>query len=149
MADHRNPAPGGDTSAPRPALLAGPGLLAFAFAVACDQRAPAVQEAGTVLPDAYHCTLENDRIRVCEVKLAPGASADMHAHPEHVAYMITGGRLLITTPDGKSSEWTSRPGYTALAPAERHALRNVGEEEVRGVIVEFLAPSTAPAGSPR
>lgn len=79
-------------------------------------------------------------MRVCEVKLAPGASAPMHAHPEHVAYMLSAGRLRITTPDGSETDWESKPGYTALAPAERHALRNVGDTEVRGIIVEFLVP---------
>jgi quercetin dioxygenase-like cupin family protein len=133
----------GPSRSPSPLPIA----LLVALAIASGGPEPCgAQDAAVVGPDVYRCTLENDRVRVCEIALAPGASVGMHSHPEHVAYMITGGTLAITTPDGKSSEWVSRPGYTAFAPAESHALRNVGDSEVRGVIVEFLAPfATSPA----
>ncbi|MBY0277397.1 cupin domain-containing protein [Candidatus Binatia bacterium] len=114
--------------------------MALALATACERATPTPQDLAQPPPDAYRCTLQNERVRVCEIELAPGASAPMHAHPEHVAYMLTAGRLRISTPDGRETEWESKPGYTALAPPERHALVNVGDTAVRGVIVEFLAP---------
>ena len=107
------------------------------------------QDAAEVGPDAYRCTFRNDRVRACEVSLPPGASVGMHSHPEHLAYVMTGGRLVITTPDGKSSDWIAKPGAIMWAPAERHALRNPGDVEVRALIVEFLAPPPTPSLSPR
>ena len=140
MAAHRQSTPVGSVATPSPGRTCAL-ALALGTALACERTVPPTPgELAAPPPDAHRCTLQNERVRVCEVRLAPGASAPMHAHPEHVAYILTEGRLVITTPDGRETEWSSRPGYTALAAPERHALRNVGDTEVRGIIVEFLAP---------
>ena len=55
-----------------------------------------------VAANVYTLVMENEHVRVLDARFSPGAQAVMHSHPNHVIYVLTDGRLKITTPDGKS-----------------------------------------------
>lgn len=50
------------------------------------------QDAVAVAPDVYKVLLENERVRVLEVKAKPGMRTAMHTHPSLVAVGITDGK---------------------------------------------------------
>ena len=55
-----------------------------------------------VAANVYSLIMENDHVRVLDARFGPGAEAAMHYHPNHVVYVLAGGKIKITAPDHKS-----------------------------------------------
>lgn len=94
------------------------------------------REGGT--PEADRTVrLENERVRVVEIRYPPGAASPLHehAHPR-VVHVLAGGVLELASPSGDTARLTVEPGQTVWRPAERHTVRNVGETPVRVLEVE-------------
>ncbi len=108
-------------------------LLPFVLAAS----ALAAQDAAKVSPKTVHVRLENDRVRVLEATSEPGDREAMHSHPANVVYVIEGGTLRITTPDGKSSLVTFKTGDTIWREPVTHAAENVGKTRFHVLIVEL------------
>jgi quercetin dioxygenase-like cupin family protein len=51
------------------------------------------QDPGKIDPSIYKCTLENKRVRLCEVTFKPGAKIALHSHPDRVVYVVSGGSI--------------------------------------------------------
>lgn len=85
----------------------------------------------------YRCTLENERIRLCEVTFKPGARIVMHWHPDRVVYSVGGGTLTVTGEDGKARDFTYQPGQSFFFTASSHSAVNNGNVEVKLVMVEL------------
>ena len=60
--------------------------------------------------DVYKMVMENDRVRVFEVRFKPGQSTVMHGHPDHVVYVLADYTLDLMLPDGTSQKVPSRQG---------------------------------------
>jgi len=113
-------------------------LVAALAALAAPLRA---QDPVRVGPDIYKCTFENERVRVCEVTFKPGAKIATHSHPNHLVYSLTGGKLLVTGPDGKATESVSKAGDVTWSPATTHSGSNPGPTEVKVLVVELKEPA--------
>lgn len=82
--------------------------------------------------------LENDDVLVIETTYRPGGSVPMHTHRfPHVAYVVQGGRLEITAPDGSSRIVEVHPGQTEWRTPQSHSTRNVGSSPVQLVEIEI------------
>jgi hypothetical protein len=68
----------------------------------------AIPDAVSAASDIYRVLLENDRVRVLDVRMKPGASSPMHAHPDLVSYSLNGGNLRFTLPSGESTNAARR-----------------------------------------
>lgn len=98
--------------------------------------------------------LENDEVMVVATTYPRGASVPIHTHHfPHVAYVIEGGTIETTAPDGTVGIYEVRAGE-ALWSAEpaAHSARSIGSTLVR--IVETEVKHAAPAahvgnGAPR
>ena len=99
------------------------------------------QDPLKVGPGIYKLLFENERVRVMEMSLKPGERIGMHSHPDHLAYILTGGRLSLTHADGKSKEVEAKPGEVIWIPAESHSAKNPGTTELRALIVELKEPA--------
>ena len=55
-------------------------------------------DAVTVAPHLYKVLLDNDRVRVLEVRAQPGAKSALHTHPSYVAVAINDGQYRFTSP---------------------------------------------------
>jgi quercetin dioxygenase-like cupin family protein len=108
--------------------------------------AAAAQDPAKVAPDNYKCTFENDRVRVCEVTIKPGAKIPMHSHPDHFAYTLAPGKLRITRADGTSTDADLAAGAVVWIPAETHQGQNTGATEIKVVVVELKEPAAKSAG---
>ena len=88
--------------------------------------------------------LENDRIRVWEVRLQPGERGPFHAHTRRYFWtVVDGGIARQRTADGTMITREYHVGdtnYSEHSPDEPliHDFENVGESHIRFVTVELL-----------
>ena len=88
---------------------------------------------------------EDDRVRVWQVRLAPGEESDLHRHElDHLLVQVAGDRIaVVPEPDseGPYREYLEAdvvPG--AVVPVRRGGVetaRNVGEKEYLEVVIEL------------
>ena len=115
-------------------LAGGAAILAalMGFGIAISEAAEKPEYKRTVL-------FENEAVVVLEVRFAPGAVSPLHTHryPGRVIYVISGGVLEITAEGGKPKSMQVVTGEASWRPKESHAIRNVGDTEVRAVEIEI------------
>ena len=90
-----------------------------------------------VAPELYKLKFENERVRVMEVTFQPGDKIATHSHPDHLNYIVSGGKLRLSYEDGTSKEIAAETGQVIWIPAETHAGENIGDTEVRILVVEL------------
>lgn len=110
--------------------IAAAALLATGFSAAA-------QDPLVVGPDIYKKVLDNERLRLMQVEFAPGASIGMHSHPDHAAYVLSGGAIDITGADGKVQTFQLKDGEAVWLPAQSHSAKNLGKKKVRLLVVEL------------
>lgn len=106
-----------------------------------------------VAPDMYKLKFENERVRVMEVTFQPGQKIAEHSHPDHFVYVVEGGQLKISHPDGSAMDADLKVGDVVWINAESHWAENTGATVVRLLVtdlkeakpVEAAAVETAPA----
>ena len=83
--------------------------------------------------------LENERVRVREVRLDPGVRPGPHTHPyAHVGVILDPGTLRFTDPDGKSEEVAFKSGSVGWREAKvTHEVVNVSKSPMRIIEVEI------------
>jgi beta-alanine degradation protein BauB len=87
---------------------------------------------------AYKLLLENDQVRVMEIRLKPGEKAPMHNHPNsHVVYVVKDARFKLAFPDGKSSEFELKAGQTLWMEPGPHSAENIGNSDGHNLVVEL------------
>jgi quercetin dioxygenase-like cupin family protein len=110
-------------------LLAALPLLSFSE--------PAPIDALTASPGNFKLLLENEHVRVLEYTLAPGQRDEWHTHPPKVSYVVSGGKVRVTTEDGKSFLADEEAGTASwMGALGRHFVENVGSTTVRVVLTE-------------
>ncbi len=111
-------------------------LILVAIA-ACLTAIAGTQEPHKVGPSIYKMKLENKRCRVFEITFKPGASIGIHAHPDHVVYVITAGTLQITEQGKAPIKLAGKPGDTFFLPAQKHSAKNIGKTTMKALVVEL------------
>jgi quercetin dioxygenase-like cupin family protein len=107
--------------------------------------APKGADPVTVGPTIYKKVFENDRVRVLEVTFKPGAKIAAHAHPDHVAYVLTAGKLHIAPEKGNAMDADLQPGQAMFLPAQTHAANNASKSEIKAVVFELKAQGASSA----
>jgi hypothetical protein len=97
---------------------------------------------------------ENDRVRVWEMVLPPGAACQPHRH-EHDYLMLYGrpSSIRATLDDGRPVLQHLDAGmvaYRAVGPGglDRHTISNAGPETSHHFVVELLGASATPQARP-
>ena len=104
--------------------------------------------------NVYQLVFENDRVRVMEINFNPRDKISFHSHPDHFVYVLEGGKLTLSYPDGATKDFEGKPGDVVWINAETHGAENVGTTHLRGLVVELKEPKTptvsaqVPAGEP-
>jgi beta-alanine degradation protein BauB len=98
------------------------------------------QDPAVVAPKAIKVKFENERVRVLEDISEPGDVEPMHSHPANVVYVITGGKVRFTFPDGTTNEAELKAGDTLFRDPVVHASANIGKTQVHLIIVELKKP---------
>ena len=89
-----------------------------------------------VASNVYRFLDENERVRVLEVVFKPGETAKMHHHPEHVAYVLKGGKIRMTAA-GKTDEIEMKAGSVVFLKEGDHEVTNIGNTDVDLLVVEL------------
>ena len=88
-------------------------------------------------PNIYKVIFENEKIRVSEVTFKPGDKIPMHSHPDHFLYVLEAGKLILSYPDGHTSDFDAKAGQIVWIKAETHAGENVGTTEFKALVAEL------------
>lgn len=95
------------------------------------------QDPVKLSPNKYKVILDNDKVRVLDVRLKAGDKSPMHSHPNHVIYSLTGGTVKFMLADGKTNTATIRAGQAVWHNAETHTVENVGKNETHVLDIEL------------
>lgn len=97
-----------------------------------------IQDVMTAASKAYGLLLENDKVRVMEIRLKPGQKAPMHNHPNnHVVYVMKDAKFKLSFTDGKSTEVDLKSGKVLWMEAGAHETENVGTTEGHNLVIEL------------
>ena len=114
-------------------------------ALATGQQQPDHTDPTEVSAEKYTVLLENEHVRVVEYVIKPGEKDAWHTHPPKASYIVSGGKLRITTEGGDSFVVEENSGNaTWMGALSRHFAENVGTTPVRIVLVEIKSLSDAP-----
>jgi quercetin dioxygenase-like cupin family protein len=94
------------------------------------------QDPLKVAKNVYSLVMENDRVRVLEVKIKPGDKAAMHHHPDHVVYVLKGGKAKLTS-SGKTDVLEMKAGQAMFIKAQSHETENTGKTDIDLIVVEL------------
>lgn len=111
-------------------------LLAAALAASLMFPTPAQDLAKTAGRQAK-VLLDNEKVRVIELTIAPGDHTGMHSHPNSIVYFITGGDARQVTPDGTSTLRHSEPDRAEWIAPVTHDTFNVGQKPTRTLVIEL------------
>ena len=78
-------------------------------------------DSTVVDPEGHLVALENEHIRVLEIRLPQGAQLPMHSHPPRAIVAINAYRLKSTDKKGRVSIVERRSGETVWSDGEEHA----------------------------
>ena len=88
-------------------------------------------------PDVYRVLLENEYVRVLEIRMEPGERDDWHGHPPSAGYVLSAGTIRTYASDGTFKDVVARPGMAGAHPAiPQHRMENVGSTEVHILFAE-------------
>lgn len=90
-----------------------------------------------VASNVYKLKLENDRVRIFDVTFKTGDKALMHHHPDHVIYVIEGGKMKLTS-EGKTDILDMKDGDTIFLNAQSHEAENIGQSILKLLVVELM-----------
>ena len=77
-------------------------------------------------------------LRILKCGFRPGDKAPMHTHLyAHAVYIIEGGQLTLTHPDGTSKVIDAKPGDVMYMEAETHETVNTGTTVFRATVTEI------------
>lgn len=81
--------------------------------------------------------LENDRVKVQELRSKPGNRSEMKERPDRVVYVIKGGEFKRTYPDGKTANVKYKAGEAIFIKKEKYANENVGKTEAHWIGIQL------------
>ncbi|HLD63969.1 MAG TPA: hypothetical protein VI913_03700 [Candidatus Peribacteraceae bacterium] len=101
-----------------------------------------IPDAVSAAPEVHAVVFENETFRVLDVKVPRQAVTAMHSHPKNICYVLAGGTLRFTLPEGSIDDLQLKIGQVTSSNGGAHIVENIGSTEVHVIQVELK-----PAGS--
>ncbi|HSP61626.1 MAG TPA: DUF4440 domain-containing protein [Pyrinomonadaceae bacterium] len=101
------------------------------------------QDPVTTSPKYYKVLLENDQVRVLDYRLKAGEKEPIHSHPAGVVYVLSGAKVKLIYPDGRSVERPAATGETFWREPTTHAVENVGDTEAHAIAIDLKSAKPA------
>jgi quercetin dioxygenase-like cupin family protein len=86
--------------------------------------------------NVYKLVMENQKVRVLDVNFRVGDKALMHHHPDHVIYVLKGGKMRIKT-EKQADTLDLTEGQAVFLEAQNHEAENIGKTDVHLLVVEL------------
>lgn len=102
-----------------------------------EQEDQEMVDAMRISRNAPGILVENERVRVLRAHIPAGDKAPMHSHPDHVVYVIKGGRAQLTYPSGKVDVMDLETGEAVFMDAQSHEIVNLGDSDLDMVVFEL------------
>jgi quercetin dioxygenase-like cupin family protein len=112
-------------------LIALVSMSTFAVVVA------KAQDPAKIDPAHYKVLLDNEYVRILDVRHKPGDKSPMHSHPHHAVYWLTGSTLKFTSSDGKIKTVTTKAGQVVWRDAETHTVEITGKTPSHSLDIEL------------
>ena len=84
--------------------------------------------------------LDNEKVQVIQVEYAPGQVAPFNYYPEHVAYVVSGGKMEMTEKGKEAKVMEINEGEAMYMPSSTEMFKNVGTTTVK-LIVTTMKPN--------
>ena len=104
----------------------------------------AAQDLATTGGQNVKVLLDNDKARVLELQLAPGAQTGMHSHGDNIVYFVTGGDAMQTNADGTSKTMKRKAGEVMWSDPVTHDTQNAGKTPFKALVIELKEPAKTP-----
>ncbi len=105
----------------------------------------AAQNARPADPDNGPKLLENEQIKVRELRLKAGAKLGSQTLPNTFLYGLTDGALVFTQPGRTPYELTFKAGEALWLPSQQAAIANDSGKDIRALLVEIKQRPAAAA----
>lgn len=112
-------------------------VVCLAAATALVPLSAAAQDLAMTAGKDVKVLLDNEKVRVLELQMAPGGKTGMHSHGDNVVYFITGGEATQTSADGTSKKMQRKPGEVLWSGPVTHDTQNSGKTAVKTLIIEL------------
>ena len=100
------------------------------------------QDLATTAGKNAKVVLDNEKVRVIELQMAPGQSTGMHSHGDNLVVFLSGGSAVQTMEDGSTKAMDRKPGEVLWSGPVVHDTKNTGKTQVRTLVIELK--DTAP-----
>src|SRR2546421_4587999 len=111
--------------------------IAISLLVAVVCATTHAQDPVKTSPQFYKVLLENDQVRVLEYHLKAGEKEPMHSHSAGVVYVLSGGKLKFSYPDGRTEIKSAAAGETIWREPVTHAVENIGDTEAHAIAIDL------------
>jgi len=115
--------------------MAATWMLAFTITAVMAQEkakaAPAQEKAKAEMRKGatVKVLLENERVRVSDIRSKPGDKGEVKERPDRVVYVIKGADMRRHLPDGKTEDYKLKAGEAIWRKKDKSAIENVGKTE--------------------
>ena len=109
--------------------------VALAVAIAAARSIAAPQTLAH--PDTQKLIMENQLVRVFEIRVAPGVAEPMHSHGRGLTIALSDYDNETRTPDGRVNHGHSKFGDVRWAEPVTHEAKNVGATEQHVIRIEL------------
>jgi hypothetical protein len=117
-------------------------LFSLAGGFAILSISASAQDATKAQPASYRVVFENSSVRVLEYNGLPGmgvCGSGVHSHPAHLTILLSPARVRVKE-NGRTFVSTNQTGDVFWSGPVTHETENIGDANVRSLIVELKAP---------
>ena len=115
--------------------------LILVFTAALISHTTMAQDAVRLAGSVYQKLMENDRIRLLKIDLQPEERTITHFHPDHLLYILEGGKMAVTDSLGNAGVMDLVKGDYYWFGAGKHSIVNLGTTTINAVMVELKEPA--------
>jgi quercetin dioxygenase-like cupin family protein len=95
------------------------------------------QDAKADTGEGTKVLLENEQVRVTEMRFKPGTKIDSLSHRNRFVYALTDGALVFKPPGRTAYELSFKAGEALWLPAQTTGTENDTDKEVRALVVDL------------
>ncbi|HJW46204.1 MAG TPA: hypothetical protein VJ484_06905 [Lysobacter sp.] len=97
----------------------------------------AAQDMAVTAGQSAKVVLDNERVRVIELNMAPGSKTGMHSHGDNLVVFLSGGEAEQTMADGSKKALSRKPGEVLWSGPVTHDTLNTGKAPTRTLVIEL------------